>query len=158
MHIRKSVLISFVVLAIAGGWLAKTIAQDNSPAPGVNYFESGKVTTAVEKGGVSKITEGKAGSGFYTVMMARREKPGEVELHTLDSDVFYVVSGTATFVTGGTAAGMKTTAPNEERGQSISGGETHHLSKGDVITIPNGVPHWFQEVKGPFLYFIVKVR
>lgn len=158
MNIRKSVLVSLLVLAIAGGWIAQTIAQENPPAPAVNYFEGGKITAAAKKSGVSKVTEGKAGGGVYTVLIAHRDKAGEVELHALDSDVFYVVSGNATFVTGGTAVGMKTTAPNEERGQSITGGETHHLKTGDVITIPNGVPHWFKEVKGTFLYFVVKVR
>jgi mannose-6-phosphate isomerase-like protein (cupin superfamily) len=158
MHIRKSVLLSMAVLALAGGWLARTIAQENSSGAAVNYFDAAKVSAAMEKSGVGKITEGKAGDGVYTVLMARRNKAGEVELHTLDSDVFYVVSGTATFVTGGAAVGMKTTTPNEERGQSINGGETHHLKTGDVITIPNGVPHWFKEVNGTFIYFVVKVR
>jgi len=158
MYIRKNVLAGFLILSLAGGWMAKTIAQENSSSDAVNYFDGAKIMTALEKTGFGKITEGKAGSGFYTVMMARRDKGGEVELHKLDSDVFYVVRGTATFVTGGTAVGMKATAPNEERGQSITGGETHHLKTGDVITIPNGVPHWFQNVKGTFVYFVVKVR
>jgi mannose-6-phosphate isomerase-like protein (cupin superfamily) len=158
MYIRKSLLMGFLALALAGGWLAKTIAEEKMSSTGVNYFDGAKIMTALEKSGVGKITEGKAGSGVYTVMMAHRDKAGEVELHALDSDVFYVVKGDATFVTGGTAVGMKSTAPNEERGQSITGGETHHLKTGDVITIPNGVPHWFQDVKGSFLYFVVKVR
>ncbi|HLY62408.1 MAG TPA: cupin domain-containing protein [Terriglobia bacterium] len=158
MYVRKSVLLSFVVLAVAIGWLAKTIAQENSSSPAVSYFEGARIASTLEKSMSTKITEGKAGSGVYTVMMAHRVKAGEVELHTLDSDVFYIVSGNATFVTGGTPVGMKSTAPNEERGQSIIGGETRVLSAGDVITIPNGVPHWFKEVKGSFLYFVVKVR
>jgi quercetin dioxygenase-like cupin family protein len=37
------------------------------------------------------------------------------------------------------------------------GGDTNHLAKGDVIIIPNGVPHWFTETSTPFLYFVVKV-
>ena len=39
----------------------------------------------------------------------------------------------------------------------LTGGEEHHLKKGDVIVIPNGVPHKFTEVSGTFLYFVVKV-
>jgi mannose-6-phosphate isomerase-like protein (cupin superfamily) len=157
MHIRKSVGMGLLVLAIAVGWLARTLAQDKSAAT-VNYFEGGKITAAVKKSGFTTITEAKAGSGYYTVMMAHRDKAGEVERHALDSDIFYVVKGDASFVTGGTAVGMKATAPNEERGQSITGGQSHHLKTGDVITIPNGVPHWFKEVRGTFLYFVVKVR
>lgn len=158
MYIRKSLLMGFLALALVGGWLAKTIAEGKMSSSGVNYFDGAKIMNALEKTGIGKIAEGKAGSGVYTLMMARRDKAGEVELHKLDSDVFYIVSGTATFVTGGTAMGMKSTAPNEERGQSITGGNIQPLKAGDVITIPNGVPHWFQDVKGTFLYFVVKVR
>jgi quercetin dioxygenase-like cupin family protein len=53
---------------------------------------------------------------------------------------------------------LKNTAPDEFRGQSISGGDTRQLKKGDVIIIPAGVPHWFKEVTNPFLYYVVKVR
>jgi quercetin dioxygenase-like cupin family protein len=42
------------------------------------------------------------------------------------------------------------------RGTAITGGETHHLKKGDVIIVPNGTPHQFIETSNPFLYFIVK--
>jgi hypothetical protein len=27
-----------------------------------------------------------------------------------------------------------------------------------VITVPNGIPHWFREVEGPLTYYVVKVR
>ena len=41
----------------------------------------------------------------------------------------------------------------------VEGGITHKKTvKGDVVVIPNGVPHWFKEVKAPFLYYVVKVR
>ena len=122
----------------------------------------------------------KAGSWYYKIVMGyylyplrdrlplvqaptlvstrRRDKPGIGEVHTLDTDIVYVVEGTATFVTGGTIVSPKATAPDEIRGSAIEGGETYHLSKGDVIIVPNRVPHWFKEVPGPFLYFMVKVR
>ncbi len=94
---------------------------------------------------------------LYKVHASHREAPGVAEIHTLDTDVFYVVAGTATFVTGGTAVEPKTTAPNEIRGTRIEGGEAMTLQKGDAVIVPNGVPHWFKEVKGPFDYFVVKI-
>jgi len=48
--------------------------------------------------------------------------------------------------------------PDEPRGTSIEGGETHHLSAGDVITIEPGVPHLMKDVQGDLLYFVVKVK
>jgi glc operon protein GlcG len=32
------------------------------------------------------------------------------------------------------------------------------ITAGDVIVVPNGVPHWFREVPGPLDYYVVKVR
>ena len=53
--------------------------------------------------------------------------------------------------------GGKNTKAGEWLGTDIQGGESHHLSKGDVIVIPAGVPHWFKEVPKSVSYFGVKV-
>ena len=74
------------------------------------------------------------------------------------TDIVYVLEGTATLVTGGVPVGTKTVAPQEIRGSSVTGGETTQLVPGDVIIIPNGVPHWFKDVSAPFNYYVVKVR
>jgi len=42
-------------------------------------------------------------------------------------------------------------------GDAIEGGTPHELNEGDVLAIPNRVPHQFTEVSDPFLYFVVKV-
>jgi quercetin dioxygenase-like cupin family protein len=60
-------------------------------------------------------------------------------------------------VTGGEAEDSRTTAPGETRAKNIAGGEERHLVKGDVVIVPKRVPHWFKEVNGTFLYFVVKV-
>ncbi len=97
-------------------------------------------------------------NGQYQAHASRREKPGMAEVHTLDTDIFHMVEGEATVVTGGTVPDLKLTEPNEYRGSVIEGGQTYVLKKGDVIVIPAGVPHWFVSVTQPFLYFTVKVR
>lgn len=94
----------------------------------------------------------------YMVHASHRDKPGIAEIHELDTDIVYVLKGAATLVTGGTAVDAKTIAAHELRGLSIAGGETRHLVPGDVVIIPNGVPHWFKEVEAPFNYYVVKVR
>ncbi|HZA99127.1 MAG TPA: cupin domain-containing protein [Gemmatimonadales bacterium] len=94
----------------------------------------------------------------YKIHASRREGPGMAEIHTRDTDIAYVLEGSATLVTGGTAVGLKSIGPEELRGSGITGGETRQLKVGDVVVIPNGVPHWFKNVKAPFLYYVVKVR
>ena len=96
-------------------------------------------------------------TGRYKVHAGRREAPGIPELHERDTDIFYITEGTATFVTGGTVIDPKTTAKDEIRGASIQGGSTRQLAGGDVVIVPNGTPHWFKDVNGPLLYYVVKV-
>ena len=94
----------------------------------------------------------------YKIHASRREGPGLVEVHTRDTDIAYVLQGSATLVTGGSAIGLKQIGAEELRGSAIEGGETRQLQPGDVVVIPNGTPHWFKEVKALFLYYVIKVR
>ena len=137
-------------LAIAGA----ASLTDQKPLP-VSFFDSKTVTDAFSKGSV--LEDGSNGEN-YMVHASRRDKSGLSEVHTLDTDIIYVLEGTATFVTGGRSIDPKMTAANEFRGTSIEGGETRQLKKGDVVIVPNGTPHWFKQVDGAFLYYVVKVR
>lgn len=93
----------------------------------------------------------------YKVDAGRREAPGEAEYHERVTDVMRVVRGTATVVTGGELRDAREVAPGELRAPTVDGGERHELSEGDVLAIPNGVPHQFVDVSDPFLYYVVKV-
>jgi len=95
--------------------------------------------------------------GDYQVHASRRDAPGKAEVHQIDTDVFYVLEGTATLVTGGKVPDLATTAPHELRGSRIDGGDVRTVGPGDVVVVPSGTPHWFREVKAPVLYLAVKV-
>lgn len=137
-------------LAIAG---AAALGDPKSAA--VSFYDSKSVSDAFDKGAV--LFDG-AGGENYMVHASRRDKAGQSEVHTLDTDVIYVLDGTATFVTGGKSVDPKMVAPNEFRGSMIDGGETRQLKKGDVIIVPKGTPHWFKQIDGVFKYYVVKVR
>jgi glc operon protein GlcG len=139
-------------LAIAGA-NAFSGQQTSSSAP-VRFFPAREVDEAFGKGAV--LLDGRDGN--YMVHASRREKPGQVEVHTKDADVIHVLDGKATFITGGKMIDGKEVAQDEIRGASVEGGQTVQLAKGDVIVVPAGTPHWFKEVDGPFLYYVVKVR
>ena len=120
----------------------------------IMFFDKSQVSASFSRGAV--LLDGT--NRNYMVHTSRRDKPGQAEIHTLDTDIIYVMEGTATFVTGGTAVDAKEIAPNEIRGSRIEGGETRQLSQGEVIIVPNNTPHWFKEVGGAFLYYTIKVR
>src|SRR5690349_14856176 len=144
-------------LAMAGANVfAEAKASDTMPASKqpVLFFDAKQVSTSFSTG--SALLDGSDRN--YMVHTSRRDKPGLAEIHTLDTDIIYVMEGTATIVTGGTAVDAKETAPNEVRGSRIEGGTTRQLSKGQVIVVPNNTPHWFKDVNGEFLYYTIKVR
>jgi uncharacterized protein GlcG (DUF336 family)/mannose-6-phosphate isomerase-like protein (cupin superfamily) len=118
----------------------------------ITFFKADRVSEAFKKGDVL------VNKGDYMVHASHRDSSGMAEVHTEDTDIVYVLEGSATFVTGGTVVDPKTVASGEIRGRSVLNGETRTISKGDVIVVPNGVPHWFEKVSGPLNYYVVKVR
>ena len=120
----------------------------------VSHFDGNRVADAFARGAV--LFDSPAAN--YAVHASRRTEPGKVEVHQGETDVIHVLEGQATFVTGGKVVGGKETAPGEIRGENVDGGEMRRLAPGDVVIVPAGTPHWFKEVSGPLLYYVVKVR
>lgn len=137
-------------LAVVG---ATALTNPENGKAAVSYFEKEKVAAAFVKGAVLFDASDK-----YMVHASHRDKAGVVEVHEKDADIIYVLEGSATLVTGGEIVGGKIIAPGEIRGTDVKGGETRTISKGDVIIVPAGTPHWFKEVPGPLDYYVVKAR
>ena len=94
----------------------------------------------------------------YT-MMALRKKDGAVEVHQEFADVFFVVQGHATLLSGGKLLDASTVSSGELRGKSLQGGTRANLKPGDVVHIPAAIPHQLLVSGGePFVYFVVKVK
>src|SRR5882757_5711104 len=115
MKIEIRCAILFALLTLANFSFAQTIEKKtgSNDVPPVSYFDKSKVDEAFAKGG--PLFDGSNGRN-YMIIAGRREKPGQAELHTKDTDVIYVVQGTATFVTGGEVVDGKTVSPDEIRG------------------------------------------
>ena len=122
-----------------------------SETQAVTYVDHDAVAAAMVKGGAL------ARGSDFTTSAAHRAKAGQVEVHDKETDIMYITDGEATFVFGGTMVGGKQTNPNQWLGTEIQGGEIRHLTKGDVIVVPAGTPHWFREVPAGVNYLLVKV-
>jgi len=140
---------NFAILAASVAVLAVVLTAAG-PAP-ATYVGHEKAAEIFAKGGAL------AKGDDFTASVLKRMAAGQVEIHDKETDIFYILDGDATFITGGTVVGQKTTRPDQQTGSDIQGGVTHHLTKGDIITIPAGTPHWFKEVKVPIYYYMVKV-
>ena len=68
-------------------------------------------------------------------------------MHDKDAELFYMIDGTATLVTGGKLTEATRDGDNW-RGKAIEGGKAQKMSKGDFMLVPAGVAHWFTNVEG----------
>lgn len=95
----------------------------------------------------------------HAVMLSFRSRDGLAELHENFADVFYVLDGRATLVTGGTVVAAEKIGPGEVRGASIQGGERQELRAGDIAHVPAGIPHQML-VPGDrtFTTFVLKIQ
>jgi len=134
------ILLTLVTLLTMAVFLTATAAPIGGGVPAaVHYIGHDKVSAVMAKGGEIVNDPG-------LIVLANRREAGQVEYHEHTNHIFIMVEGEATFVTGGTMVGAKRTNAEQMVATSIEGGETHHLSKGDVITIPAKTPHWWKEI------------
>ena len=95
--------------------------------------------------------------GVYGVFRPK-DYPGGANLHEVNTtEIYYMVEGVATLVTGGTLA-EPTSTPNgtSVRGNGIDGGISRRITKGDVVIIPGHTPHWWSELETDIEYLIFR--
>jgi mannose-6-phosphate isomerase-like protein (cupin superfamily) len=126
-------------------------APPPKPVTGVVFFDHTKSAEAFAKG--THLLD----APDMIVQGGHREVAGQVELHDKETDVIYILDGAATFVTGGKMIDGTVSRPGQWLGKDITGGDEHHLVKGDMIIVPAGTPHWFKQVSPQVTYYVVKV-
>ena len=129
-------------------------------SPGVQIVKGAAIADKIESSAPSPGGRGGviAEDTDWRVHAAERDAPGLAEMHEGDSDVWYVLAGGGTLVTGGTLVDATVTGPGEHRAPSIRGGTEHAVAAGDLVTIRPGVPHWIKAVHGRIRYLTVKVH
>ena len=152
MKVAFGILLSLVAAAALN---AQTPAPQPAPPPKplttAVFFDHTKTAEAFAK--ATHLID----APDFIVQGGHREVPGQVEVHEKETDIIYVLDGAATFVTGGTMVGGAVSRPGQWLGKDITGGEEHHLVKGDMVIVPAGIPHWFKSVSPQVTYSVVKV-
>ena len=69
-------------------------------------------------------------------------------VHEREAEMFYVVDGAATLVTGGKLKDERRTNPENLSGTGIDGGQRQRIAKGDFAMVPENTPHWFDQIEG----------
>jgi mannose-6-phosphate isomerase-like protein (cupin superfamily) len=128
------------------------------PAAAIEAFLKALPRDAVSDRPIRVVNVGGYQVGVYGVFRPKT-LPGDAILHeTTTSEVYYMLEGTGTLVTGGTIAGDKTTIgpASRTRGSRIDGGVTRKMVKGDMVIIPGRTPHWWSALDSDIQYLIIR--
>lgn len=141
------------LLAIVASFAAGMFVMAAGVPMKVNYVGHDHVAATMVKGGQIVSDNG-------LVVLANRAVQRGAEMHDKTNHVFIIVDGEATFVTGGTLIKPNVISPGQTRADGIEGGQSHHLSRGDVITIPANTPHWWKDTSktGSVGYYAVNIE
>jgi len=151
---------AIVMGAVLGTGLMATPARAQAPADLAAVFASaGDVSALVAKAKAERkpdqpnFVQPVIKTSGYTLNLEYRW-PGlkaPASVHDAEAEIFFVVEGTGTAVTGGTLENGKRTNPANMSGTGIAGGQTRRLAKGDVLFVPASSPHWFDPTGGPLV-------
>lgn len=83
----------------------------------------------------------------YNVSIEYRVAVANAAIHETEAELFYVVDGAATLVTGGKLVNAKRTNPQNQSGSAIEGGSAQRVAKGDFVVVAEGMPHWFSAIE-----------
>ena len=133
------------------------------PATDVTYTDIESFIDSLPKNAVSDkpiriVDVGGYHVGVYGVLRPKTIAQ-EANLHkTKVTEIYYILQGTGTLVTGGTLPDPKALSPGSTTFQSkrIDGGVSRKVSPGDVVIIPGGTPHWFSNQDGDLRYLIFR--
>lgn len=92
---------------------------------------------------------------FFEIKLENRRY--RAEMHEKADDIYFVLRGSARLTLGGRIVRKIKKKAGEYEGESISGGKTRLLKKGDVVKIPRKTPHMMDVRKKVIEYIVVKV-
>ena len=84
----------------------------------------------------------------YSANLEYRAAVANAAVHEKEAEMFYVVDGAGTLVTGGKLTAENRTNAENLSGSGIEGGKSQRVAKGDFIMVPENMPHWFSAIEG----------
>jgi mannose-6-phosphate isomerase-like protein (cupin superfamily) len=175
----KVVALSFAVVTLPIGAAEVAGVQQTAALPAssgsvfISKSEFASKLAEIKSTGTQLAAMGavKSGHDRINVDQIKRTDPaaeGPVS-HTVVTEVYYILEGGGMMETGGTIAdpvpmltnGKPTNPANigpSLRGTQLKGGTSHHVTVGDVVMIPPGVPHRFLSLDGSVTYLVVRVN
>jgi mannose-6-phosphate isomerase-like protein (cupin superfamily) len=93
----------------------------------------------------------------YNANLEYRASVGPAAVHETEAELFYVIDGSATLVTGGKLVKESRTNAENLTGTAIEGGDSRAVAKGDFFIVPQNTPHWFSAINGSIVLMSLHV-
>jgi mannose-6-phosphate isomerase-like protein (cupin superfamily) len=174
---RRLLTMMLVTLAAVAAMVAQSGPDPTCKMCPASYIDNAEIQAYVKKAIAEKRTDqqvrdvdiGKSHVGIGIVHRGKLDKPApeSVAEHDLVSEVYHIIEGSATLVTGPDLIGKKRRPADLEtvrlfngpgnNSESIRNGVTHQLKAGDVIVIPAGTGHWFTKIDDHITYLMVRI-
>jgi mannose-6-phosphate isomerase-like protein (cupin superfamily) len=128
--------------------------QAPSPAAGRTMVSAADVSAMIAKAKVDRkdnqalLAQSMIRLSPYNVSLEYRAAVANAAVHETEAELFYVIDGSATLVTGGRLKNETRTNETNLSGSGIEGGQSRHVAKGDFIIVLEGQPHWFSQIDG----------
>ena len=115
--------------------------------------------------GVSSINNGEYNVGVAVVHRAKAANIQASLAHHQITEVYHVLSGAGTMVSGGTMDNPRETTDAHTiavvgpsaRGGKLAGGQSRKIGAGDVVVIPPDTPHGWSDVSEDLVYLVVRM-
>ena len=132
-----------------------------------SYLKRVPVDTGVSDQQVRAVDVGKVNVDIGVVYRGKLSGNSPVAEHDLVSEVYHIIDGSATLVTGPDITELQR-RPADDRavrllngpganGTTIKNGVSHDLKPGDAIIIPAGTGHWFTRIDDHIRYLMVRI-
>jgi mannose-6-phosphate isomerase-like protein (cupin superfamily) len=156
--LKSTVVVVGLLLALAGVAQTPPLPATDVSSSDIQKFIDALPRDAVSDRPIRVVDVGGYHVGVFGVFRPKTIKQ-EANLHqTKVTEIYYILNGNATLVTGGTLPDPKPLRAGGTTMQStrIEGGVSRKVSKGDVIIIPGRTPHWFSSQDGDLSYLIFR--
>ena len=143
--------------------IGATLAWTQQPPPTKTYTSAADVVAlmakakAEHKDGQPINVENILRLAPYSANLEYRTSVGPAAVHEKEAEMFYVIDGSATLMTGGKLTEEKRTNAENLTGKGIEGGSSQKLGKGDFAIVPEGTPHWFSSINGRIVLMSIHV-
>ena len=163
MRTRLTVLAMILVTAALVAQLPAQQKGKQAPPPPKTYTSAQEVVAMMAKAknerkqDQANYIQGILRLAPYSANLEYRAAVGPAAVHEKEAELFYVIDGSGTLITGGKLAGESRTNADNLTGTAIEGGETQAVAKGDFFIVPENTPHWFSKINGTLVLMSLHV-